>query len=185
MTSQSDNQLMLQVREGNLEQLGILFDRYQKTLYNFFLRLTNDRDSSEDLVQEVFLRILKYRHTYRGDGKFTNWMFHISRNAHVDFFKKQTREQAMSDDEQEMISQDFSADDSVEKDQEIRLLQIALAKLPIEKKEVLVLSRYHDMKYEDIAAIQDCQVGTIKARVHRAIKELRDIYFNLSGEKAT
>lgn len=184
MTSHSDNQLMLQVREGKLEQLGILFDRHQKALYNFFLRLTNNRNSSEDLVQEVFLRMLKYRHTYRGDGKFTNWMFHISRNAHVDFFKKHQREEFISDDEQEIMSQDSTPGDSVEHNQEVRLLRTALAQLPNEKKEVLILSRYHDMKYEDIAAIQGCQVGTIKARVHRAIQELRDIYFNLSGEQA-
>lgn len=184
MTSHSDNQLMLQVREGNLEKLGILFNRHQKTLYNFFLRLTNDRKSSEDLVQEVFLRILKYRHSYRGDGKFTNWMFHISRNAQVDFFKKQHREQAMSDDEQEIISQDANPGDALEQNQEIRLLRKALAQLPNEKKEVLILSRYQGLKYEDIAAIQGCQVGTVKARVHRAIKDLREIYFNLSGEKA-
>jgi RNA polymerase sigma factor (sigma-70 family) len=184
VTSQSDNQLMLQVRDGNAEKMGILFDRYQKMLYNFFLRLTNDRAGSEDLVQEVFLRMLKYRHTYRGDGRFSNWMFHISRNTHVDYFKKQNREQRLPGDEQNVASQDSNPGDMMEQDQEIRLLQTALAQLPGEKKEVLILSRYHNMKYEDIAEIQGCQVGTVKARVHRAIKDLRDIYFNLSGEKA-
>ncbi|MCU0644910.1 MAG: RNA polymerase sigma factor [bacterium] len=184
MTSPSDNQLMLQVRDGNVEQLGILFDRYQKMLYNFFLRLTNDRAGSEDLVQEVFLRMLKYRHTYRGDGRFTNWMFHISRNTHVDFFKKRNREQQLSDEEQNVASQDSNPGDLMEQNQEVRLLQTALAQLSIEKREVLILSRYQNLKYEDIAEIQECQVGTVKARVHRAINDLRDIYFNLSGEKA-
>lgn len=183
MTSQSDNQLMLKVRDGDLDKLGILFERHQKTLYNFFLRLTNNRNSSEDLVQEVFLRMLKYRHTYRGDGKFTNWMFHISRNAHIDYFKKQGREQQMSEDEQEFMSRDPNPYKSMEQVQEIRLLRAALAQLPTEKKEVLILSRFHNMKYEEIARLQGCQVGTIKARVHRAIKDLREIYFNLSGEK--
>lgn len=185
MTSQPDNQIMLKVRDGELDQLSILFERYSKTLFNFFLRLTKNRAISEDLVQEVFLRMLKYRHTYRGDGKFTNWMFHIARNAHVDFFKKQNREQQFSENEPEPISEDSNPDERLEASQDVALLQAALTKLSIEKREVLVLSRFHNMKYEDIAQIQECQVGTVKARVHRAIKELRDIYFELSGESAS
>ena len=184
MTSQPDNHIMLKVRDGELDQLSILFERYNKTLFNFFLRLTKNRAISEDLVQEVFLRMLKYRHTYRGDGKFTNWMFHISRNAHVDFFKKQNREQQFPENEPEPPSEDSNPDESMEASQDVSLLQAALTKLSIEKREVLVLSRFHNMKYDDIAQIQNCQVGTVKARVHRAIKELRDVYFELSGESA-
>ncbi len=185
MTSQSDNQIMLKVRDGDLDKLSILFERYNKTLFNFFLRLTRNKAISEDLVQEVFLRMLKYRHTYRGDGKFTNWMFHISRNAHIDFFKKQNREQQLSEGEPEPISENLNPDEMLEANQDVDLLRAALTKLSLEKREVLVLSRFHNMKYEDIAEIQDCQVGTIKARVHRAIKELSDIFFELSGEKAS
>jgi len=176
---------MLKVRDGDLDKLSILYDRYNKTLFNFFLRLTRNRAISEDLVQEVFLRILKYRHTYRGDGKFTNWMFHISRNAHFDLFKKQNREQQLTEKEPELIDQDSNLDQKLEIDQDVDLLRVALTKLSLEKREVLVLSRFHNMKYEDIAEIQDCQVGTVKARVHRAIKELRNIYFELSGESAS
>ena len=185
MTSQSDNQIMLKVRDGYLDHLSILFERYQKMLFNFFLRLTKNRAISEDLVQEVFLRILKYRHTYRGDGKFTNWMFHISRNAHFDYCKKQNREQPLTEYEPEHVSHDLNPDVKLEETQDVDLLRLALNKLSLKKREVLILSRFHNMKYEDIAEIQECQVGTIKARVHRAIKELRNIYFELSGENAS
>jgi len=184
VTSLTDNQLMLQVRDGDLDKLSILFDRYNTILYNFFLRMTNSKVISEDLVQEVFLRMLKYRHTYRGDGKFTSWMFHISRNAHIDFSKKQNREQQLEEMDVEPVSQDSSHQEVLEQDQETTLLRTALARLPVEKREVLVLSRFHNMKYEQIAELQHCRIGTVKARVHRAIKELRDIYFELSGEKS-
>lgn len=185
MTSLTDNQLMRQVRDGDLDKLSILFDRYNTKLYNYFLRMTNSKVFSEDLVQEVFLRMLKYRHTYRGDGKFTSWMFHISRNAHIDYAKKQNREQQFDDIEGELVSQDSSHHEIFEQDQEAKLLRAALARLPIEKREVLVLSRFQNMKYEQIAELQRCRVGTVKARVHRAIKQLRDIYFELSGEMPT
>ncbi len=84
VTMPDDEQVMAQVREGRVEMLAILFERHHVRLFNFFLRLTAERSLSEDLVQEVFLRILKYRHTYRGDSKFTTWMYQIGRNAHID-----------------------------------------------------------------------------------------------------
>ena len=70
----SDQLLMLTVREGDIEKLGILFERHHRRLFNFFLRLTARRHLSEDLVQEVFVRLLKYRHTFRENSTFTAWM---------------------------------------------------------------------------------------------------------------
>jgi len=66
----ADNDLMLQVRDGDLGKLSFLFERYHRALFNFFLRSTGNRDLSEDLVQEAFLRLLKYRHTFRPDSRF-------------------------------------------------------------------------------------------------------------------
>ena len=68
MSPAADNELMLKVRDGDLGKLSFLFERYHRALFNFFLRSTGSRDLSEDLVQEVFLRILKYRHTFRPDS---------------------------------------------------------------------------------------------------------------------
>jgi RNA polymerase sigma-70 factor (ECF subfamily) len=76
----SDKALMLKVRDGDLDRLGLLFERYHRCLYRYFYRLTSQRQTSEDLVQEVFERMLKYRHTYTGKGKFLTWMYQIARN---------------------------------------------------------------------------------------------------------
>ena len=75
---------MLEVRDGGLERLAPLFERHHVPLYNYYLRMTRDRELSEDMVQEVFLRILKYRHTFRGEGDFTPWLYHIARNVRID-----------------------------------------------------------------------------------------------------
>ncbi|PYY04978.1 MAG: hypothetical protein DMG64_03810, partial [Acidobacteria bacterium] len=83
-----DEDLMLQVREGVGEMLGVLFDRYQSPLFNFYCRLTGDRTASEDLVQDVFFRILKYRQTYRPGTPFRAWMYQIARNARQDYHRK-------------------------------------------------------------------------------------------------
>src|SRR5437868_8169086 len=84
-----DEDLMVQVREGVGEMLAVLFDRYQNPLFNFYCRLTGDRTLSEDLVQDGFYRILKYRHTYRPGTSFRSWMYQIARNARLDNLKKQ------------------------------------------------------------------------------------------------
>src|SRR6516164_9355553 len=90
--SVSDEELMSQVRNGVGEMLGVLFDRYQVPLFNFYLKLTGERSVSEDLVQEVFLRILKYRQTYRIDTPFRAWMYQIARNARVDHLRRRRPE---------------------------------------------------------------------------------------------
>ncbi|MEE9168412.1 MAG: RNA polymerase sigma factor [bacterium] len=180
----SDNELMLSVREGAVDKLGLLFERHHVPLYNFFLKLVGNREISEDLVQEVFLRILKHRKTYRGESKFTSWMYQIARNARVDYYRKRKLEVSTDEEEMEPVSQDPMPTDDLETGQETALLRTALNRLPFKKREVLVLSRFHDMKYEEIAKVLNCPVSTVKVLVHRAIKDLRSIFYELSGEKA-
>jgi len=184
VNSKNDNQLMLQIRNGDVDKLSILFERHHISVYNFFLRMTGKKESSEDMVQDVFLRMLKYRHTYRGDGKFSNWMFHIARNVQNDYFKKQKRVEISDEETPELISDNPSPGEMMEQNQEHALIRAALLRLSLEKREVLVLSRFQNKKYEEIADLLDCKVGTIKARVHRAIKDLREVFFELSGEKS-
>lgn len=71
----ADEELMIQVRNGAGDMLGVLFDRYQNPLFNFYSKLTGDRALSEDLVQEVFLRILKYRRSYTPRTSFRSWIY--------------------------------------------------------------------------------------------------------------
>jgi len=153
---------MFDVRNGDLRKLTLLFDRHHKLLYNFFLKLTRSREASEDLVQEVFLRMLKYRHTYKGTSQFRTWMFQIARNARYDFHKKQRNEESWDDDIHEFVSTAPNAGEKLEQER-----------------------RFHGIKYKEIADILGCLEGTVKAKVHRAIKKLRDAYLELSGEEAS
>ena len=84
----SDIDLMLRVQKGEIDILGILFERYKQQLFGFFLRTTGNKAASEDMVQNVFLRILKYKDKFSGYGKFTSWMYQIARNVSFDYFKK-------------------------------------------------------------------------------------------------
>jgi len=181
LTAPTDNEIMILVREGDVAKLGILFERHHGKLFNFLVRITDRRDVSEDLVQEVFFRILKYRHSFRGEAPFTAWMYQMARNAAVDYFRK-WREDPTPHESMDAVSKDPSASDVMEHVEKNSLLHLALSKLSMEKRGVLVLSRCQGMKYEEIGTILNCPVGTVKARVFHALRELREIYLNLSEE---
>lgn len=178
---------MLAVRDGDVERIAVLFDRHHRMLFNFFLRLTANRSLSEDLVQDVFFRMLKYRHTYQNATNFTAWMYQVARNAHVDHLRKR-RLEIVPDEEpawDNMAAGDPDPEERLGHSQEISLLRRALARLPIEKREVLVLSRFQNLKYNEIAEIMNCEANAVKVRVFRAIRELGQIFGELSGEKAS
>jgi len=177
----SDNALMEQVRDGQVARLAILFERHHVMLYNFFLRLTGRRGPSEDLVQEVFVRILKYRATYRSESRFTVWLFQIARNAHADHLRKQKPEVPIEEQFEEPAGTEPPPSQRLEAEVDAALLRQALDRLPLRKREILLLSRYEDMKYKDIAQLLGCSVETIKTSVHRAVRDLRKIYLELQG----
>jgi len=181
---ETDENLMKAVRNGEIAKLGQLFDRHNRALFDFFAKVTGSRITAEDLVQDVFFRILKYRKTFREDSHFKAWMFHIARNARVDYYRKHQTDAVTAQDATDHLPSRFGLPGhDLEQEQQTLLLECALFQLPPDKREVLILSRYQDMKYEDIAELLGCEVTTIKVRVYRAIRELRDIYFKLSSEK--
>lgn len=178
---------MTQVQKGQVNQLGLLFERHHVKLFNFFLRMTNHRAASEDMVQEVFLRILRYRRSYETGRPFIAWMYQIAHNVHHDALRRKTLEPSAQDDTSEflegLICPGPLPDASVNQRQEIGLLQEALARLPVEKREVLVLSRLHSLRCDEIARIIHCDTGTVRVRIHRALQELKAIFSRLLGEK--
>jgi RNA polymerase sigma-70 factor (ECF subfamily) len=172
-----DEDLMLDVRHGAGETLGVLFDRYHTPLYNFYSKLTGDRTLSEDLVQEVFLRILKYRQSYQPGTPFRAWIYQIARNARVDHYRKTPKHITF---EPEMAPA-VMPKDSAQHSEEAELLHRALMQMPEEKREILILSRFQELRYDEIARLLGCELGTVKTRIHRAIQELRQTFRQLES----
>ena len=186
VNSGADHLLMLKVRDGDVGQLGALFERYHGMLFNFFLRMSGSRSASEDLVQEVFFRMLKYRHTYRDESNFVTWMYKIARHVRFDDLRKKRNEVMLEEEEKAgQVSHYPLPGEKLEKRQEVELLRNALARIAPDRRELLILSRFQLLKYEEIAEILGCQVGAVKVRVFRAVRELRAAFFELVGEKAS
>ena len=184
MTETSDSELMRQVRGGRTGALATLFERHHGRLYRYCLRMTGNRQASEDLVQDVFMRMLKYKATFKDDSTFVPWMFGIARNACVAHLRRAPTNH-VSEDALDRSPPEAMIDHDPVADQQSELVRRALLTLPVERREVLVLSRYEFKTYEEIARALGCSVGAVKVRAHRAMKQLREAYMTLAGEAST
>jgi len=172
---------MLAVRDGELDALGELFERHHGQLYGYLVKSTGHRNSAEDITQTVFQRMLKYRHTYRDNGSFTAWMYHLARRCAADHFRKSAGAPVAVDPQHLIEHPDDSphaGQHEIARDDQA-LLKAALAQLDHDDREVLLLSRFHDLPFVEVAQVLECSVGAAKVRAHRALRQLRDIYFRL------
>ena len=176
----TDEQLMSLVKAGQLDYLNEVFNRYSKRIYNYFLKSTLERADSDDLTQELFIRVMKYRNSYKEGNSVQFWIFQIARNMVKDHFRKMKVHKDQFNPVEVMPEVLDEVDDLVV-EREKKLHQ-AMKSLPDEKRELLVLSKFQGMKYEQIAALRDTSVSNIKVQVHRTIKELRDRYFELAED---
>jgi RNA polymerase sigma-70 factor (ECF subfamily) len=195
--SGSDHESMTAVARGELSCMSEIYENRHRSLFRFFFRLTGKQALSEDLVHEVFLRMIRYRHTYQTEGAnnspgaFEAWMYRIARNALVDHARKHRHEvapaqgQLESDQLESIPSQRPTPFESTAKRQDMARLYRALRELPEEKRELLVLTRFEGLSHDQIGRILGCEANTIKGRVFRAMKELGSIYSDLCKEKAS
>lgn len=187
MEKATDNELMARVKAGDLERLGELFDRHHPRLFNFLVHLVENRHLAEDLTQDVFHRILKYRGTFNPQHTFLSWMFQIARRVCQDHWRKNQPDIlkiAGNDGESpESICEKPGPDEVLVLAQDLAMLENALAGLSVEKREILVLSQIERLRHEEIARILGCEPGAVKVRVHRALKMLRAGYLALMRGK--
>jgi RNA polymerase sigma-70 factor (ECF subfamily) len=171
---------MRAVRDGDVAKLAPLFERHHASLFEFLSRMTGNATAAEDLVQDVFVRVLKYRATFRDDGRFETWLFRIARNARADYFKRRGVPPVDLNDIEEPPAATASVADTLEHAADVARLKQALLALREDKRELIVLARYRGMKYEAIADLLGVEVGTVKTRMHRAVNELRKIFLGLT-----
>jgi RNA polymerase sigma factor (sigma-70 family) len=175
----TDESIMEAVKGGDLQLMSLLFDRYHKRIFNFLARMTMDRDMAEDLTQNVFLRLIKYRTSYRQGLKFQSWIYQVSRNVFSDHYQAHKNRLSNFIDVEKVSDKVADRDDSMHQDEREEILHRSLAMLDDEQREVLVLTRFQQLKYEEVAVIMETSVANIKVKVHRAIAKLREHYFEL------
>jgi RNA polymerase sigma factor (sigma-70 family) len=175
----TDEMIMEAVKSGDLQQASLLFERYNKRIFNFLARMTMDRDLAEDLTQNVFLRIIKYRNSFKPGARFQPWIYQVARNIFSDHY--QTHKNRFSDfvDVEKIHDAMPDSDETQLMDEREKLLHQSMEKLESDQRELLILTRFQQMKYEEVAIIMGTTVANIKVKVHRAIAKLREHYFEL------
>ena len=175
----SDEMIMEAVKNDDLQQASLLFERYQKPVFNFLARMTMDRDIAEDLTQNVFLRMIKYRNSYREGNKFQSWIYQVARNVFSDHYQKEKNKRSDFIDVERLSGHIANTQEEQEQLEREKLLHQSIAKLNDEQRELLILTRFQQLKYEEVASIMDMTVANVKVKVHRAIQKLREHYFEL------
>lgn len=170
---------MSAVKNGDVDLAAELYDRYSKRLYNYFVKISFNRDVGDDLLQNTFIRVLKYKHSYKEGKSFKSWLFQIARNVFADHLRQKKMRVSDYTEVSDMASQVADPMDRLSQNEKEALLYKSMLNLNHETREIIVMSKFENMKYEDIAKVLDCSVGAVKVKVHRAINKLRDNYFEL------
>ncbi len=162
-------------QRGDGKAFSELVARYQDRIYRFLLRLTRSPDDALDLTQDTFMRAYQGLERWRSDALFKTWLFRIARNIAFDRLRRDKLVEFVElDDDADMPDTAAGPEAILETAQRYRLLEAALARLPAEHREVLLLREIEDMSYEDIAAVLNLNIGTVKSRIARARAALLD-----------
>lgn len=161
---------MAAIQEGHVDLLGALFARYSDRVFRRCFELVGDRHEADDLLQESFLRVLRYRDSYKGTARFSTWLYRIATNVCLDHLRARKRDNTVTRDL--TAASDFEAADC---DPRLELLRVAFERLAPEKRELLALARLQGHGYAEIAEQYGLTEGALRVRVHRAMKELKAI----------
>ncbi|HEY3933460.1 MAG TPA: RNA polymerase sigma factor [Gemmatimonadales bacterium] len=171
---------MRALQGGKTAALEILFLRHHPRIHGFLARLTCDRDAADDLVQEVFLRVLKYRARYDTSRDFVAWLFRIARNLAASHFARHRRDSA--DDPADWADNNPSTLDLLIAGEDHQQLARAVAALPFAHREVLLLRGTEGLSHRDVALALGCSEGAARVRLHRALSALKRKWSALAGE---
>jgi len=165
--------LMARVREDDECSLRLLMNRHQRPVLNFFARM-GASTYSEDLAQETFIRLWKYRFKYKPVAKFTTFLYTLARHVWLDFLRRKIRFQEFLEKYQEAMPS--TTDGGIEKLRRHLDIQAALDGLSPKLRDVLVLAVYQGLSYPEISTVLSIPLGTVKSRVFNALVSIQETY---------
>ena len=184
MRAVTDEQLIQWVADGDASCLGTLFERHHRVLYQYCHQLTRNAATSEDIVQEVFIKLLKKARDFRGQGSFKSWMFSIAHNVGMDYLRKIKRRGDSYRDEDIAVDSfvdPHSTERQVAGKQSLLLVAKALAELPATTREVIWLGRFVFDSYEELGSALQCSSSAARVRMHRAMQQLNATVAAMNG----
>ena len=180
--TRSDVQLMLDVKAGDDASFDLLLQKYRTPLVNFLYRMVRDAATAEDLAQEVFLRVYRARKQYSPSAKFTTWLFRIATNLALNFVRDNRYRQMqvsldapVEEDEApiQLPAKDMRIDEHMLERDRAQIIRRAVAALPEKQRVAVLLHKYEEMDYSEIAKILECSESALKSLLFRAYETLR------------
>jgi RNA polymerase sigma-70 factor, ECF subfamily len=184
MLHDDDQALLKRCRDGDRDAVETLIRRYEKQVYNLAYRLCGNYDDANDIAQEAFIRVLKAIPEFRGDANFTTWLWRIVTNVYLDD-RKRARVRVHTSLEEQMETEDSTLSRQfedlspgphahAEESERAVIIQKAINDLPEYQRVMIALYHLHGRSYEEIAAIMELPIGTVKSRLNRARRTLQE-----------
>ncbi|HEC78522.1 MAG TPA: RNA polymerase sigma factor [candidate division WOR-3 bacterium] len=167
---ESDEILMRRFQQGDESAFVRLIERYQQKIFNFFIKNLSDYDLSEDLTQDVFLRVYKYGKSFNPRQKFRPWLYKIARNLLIKAIKSYHSDRRLKEELLYEHQLYFNPDYEV-----VEAVRNALNQLPEVQKEVVILKQYQGLTFAEIAVVLNCPESTVKSRMYQALRKLKKI----------
>jgi RNA polymerase sigma-70 factor (ECF subfamily) len=180
-TLERDAELMLRVRDGDTTSFALLLEKHRGPVINFLYRMVQNQAVAEELAQEVFLRVYKSRATYEPTAKFTTWLFRISSHMALNWIRdeKHERSQESLDAERpegavrEVADCRPSTEQALLKESRMQEIRAAIEKLPAKQRAAVLMHKYEEMEYAQIANVLQCSDSAVKSLLFRAYETLR------------
>jgi len=167
-------QIITGCKDGDGESFSQIVDIYSGRLYGYFYRLTGNKEVSDDLLSELFVKLVEKIKSYHG-GSFENWLFRIASNLFYDYLRVKQREKKLFEYQQqqqlELEKPPFRQDDS----ERIDKLQVQLVKLDVDTKELIMLRFYSQLSFKEISQMRSEPIGTTLSKMHRGLNKLRKL----------
>lgn len=171
----NDHDLILAIQDGNLEALGLIYDRHRRLVYRTALAICNDPEAASDLLQDVFLRLFRFARRIDPDRPLEPWLYRVTTNLAYSWVKRRHRWTHSLEEIAEWLTtgKKHSPQQLAEMDEESRRIHEALVELPLSQRVVVVLYYINDLSLQEIADIVNIPEGTVKSRLHYGRLALR------------
>ena len=196
MTKFFENEIIRSVLRGNVNDFEKLVTAYEKNVYNLALRMVGDPEDAADMTQETFIKAYRALSSFRGDSKFSSWLYRIASNVCLDFLRSRSRHPQVSlssSDEDgrtafELPDMSRNPEEQLMKKLSMEAVRRGLEQLPEQQRQILVLRELGGLSYAELAQTLGLEEGTVKSRIFRARKRLCALLLrdgNISGGAAS
>jgi RNA polymerase sigma-70 factor (ECF subfamily) len=160
-------------KSGDAESFAEVVDIYASRVYGYFYRLTGNRETSDDLLSEIFVKLVEKISSFRG-GSFEGWLFKIASNIFYDYLRDKQREKKSFEVRKRELESEITEVKQTD-GEKIDDLQIQLGRLDTDTRELIMLRFYSQASFKEIAAMRSEPIGTTLSKLHRGLKKLREM----------